>query len=115
MSLVSPINVLSAHALADVPTAEGHGSSMTTNLARVTVDRDWRHQHAPQRREVVAGVDTHANTHHVAVLSLAGARLGDLEVPATPGGYLQLIEFIASFGTTRMVGVEGTSSYGTYA
>jgi transposase len=60
----------------------------------------------------VAGVDTHANTHHVAVLFLTGARLGDLEVRATPAGYLQLIEFIASFGITRMVGVEGTSSYG---
>jgi transposase len=111
MSLVSPINVLSAHALADVPAAEGHGSSMTTNLARVTVDRGYHH-HAPECREVVAGVDTHANTHHVAVLSVTGARLGDLEVRATLAGYLQLVEFIASFGTTRMVGVEGTSSYG---
>ena len=28
--------------------------------------------------EVVAGVDTHADTHHVAVVSVTGARLGDL-------------------------------------
>ncbi|MFE7632348.1 IS110 family transposase [Kocuria sp. NPDC057446] len=62
--------------------------------------------------EVVAGVDTHADTHHVAVLSVTGARLGDLQVPATTGGYEQLLAFIRSFGTTRLVGIEGTSSYG---
>lgn len=52
-----------------------------------------------QAREVVAGVDTHANTHHVAVLSLTGAKLGDLEVTANPAGYRQLVDFVASFGT----------------
>ncbi|STX04975.1 IS110 family transposase [Kocuria rosea] len=62
--------------------------------------------------EVVAGVDTHADTHHVAVLSVTGARLGDLQVPATSRGYEQLLVFIRSFGTTRLVGIEGTSSYG---
>jgi transposase len=65
-----------------------------------------------QAREVVAGVDTHANTHHVAVLSLTGAKLGDLEVTANPAGYRQLVDFVASFGTIRLIGVEGTSSYG---
>ena len=33
---------------------------------------------------VVAGVDTHKDTHHVAVLNAAtGAGLGDMRVPAT--------------------------------
>ncbi|PKZ37035.1 IS110 family transposase [Kocuria rhizophila] len=62
--------------------------------------------------EVVAGVDTHADTHHVAVVSITGARLGDLQVPTTTAGYERLLNFIRSFGSTRLVGVEGTSSYG---
>lgn len=62
---------------------------------------------------VVAGVDTHKDTHHVAVLARAtGARLGDLKVPATPAGYEQLLGFVASFGTITLIGIEGTNSYG---
>ena len=41
-----------------------------------------------------------------------GARLGDLKVPATPAGYEQLLEFIASFGVITLIGIEGTNSYG---
>ena len=62
--------------------------------------------------EVVAGVDTHADTHHGAVLSDTGARPGDLQVPARTEGYEQLLAFIRSFGSTRLVSIEGTSSYG---
>jgi transposase len=62
--------------------------------------------------EVVAGVDTHKDTHHVAVLALNGARLGDRQVAATKAGYDQLAAFVASFGTVRVIGVEGTNSYG---
>jgi len=63
--------------------------------------------------EVVAGVDTHKDTHHVAVLEAGtGARLGDLQVPATPAGYEQLHGFVASFGAIALVGIEGTNSYG---
>ena len=62
---------------------------------------------------VVAGVDTHKDTHHFAVLAVGtGARLGDLKVPATPAGYDQLLSFVASFGAIRLIGIEGTSSYG---
>ena len=62
---------------------------------------------------VVAGVDTHKDTHHVAVLAVGtGARLGDLKVPATPAGYDQLLSFVSSFGAIRLIGIEGTSSYG---
>ena len=67
---------------------------------------------SPTELEVVAGVDTHADTHHVAVLSATGARLGDLQVPTRTEGYEQLLAFMRSFGSTRLVGVEGTSSYG---
>lgn len=62
--------------------------------------------------EVVAGVDTHKDTHHVAVLGLNGARLGDQQVPATAAGYDELAQFVASFGKIRVIGVEGTASYG---
>lgn len=61
---------------------------------------------------VVAGVDTHANTHHVAVLSLTGSRLGDLQVSTTTAGYEQLVVFVRSFGPIQLIGVEGTNSYG---
>ena len=43
---------------------------------------------------VVAGVDTHSDTHHVAVLDSAGRRLGDHEFPATPAGYEQLHAYV---------------------
>ncbi|MGB3374672.1 MAG: transposase [Microbacterium sp.] len=62
---------------------------------------------------VVAGVDTHKDTHHVAVLATGtGARLGDLKVPATPAGYERLLGFVASFGAIALIGIEGTNSYG---
>lgn len=63
--------------------------------------------------EVVAGVDTHKDTHHVAALHAdTGVRLGDAKVPATPTGYEQLLGFLRSLGTVRLVGIEGTNSYG---
>lgn len=77
---------------------------MTTSITTV-ID-------SPLELEVVAGVDTHAATHHVAVLSATGARLGDLQVPARTEGYEQLLAFIRSFGSPRLVGIEGTNSYG---
>ena len=62
---------------------------------------------------VVAGVDTHKDTHHVAVLNAAtGAGLGDMRVPATPAGYDQLHDFVRSHGRIRMIGIEGTGSWG---
>ena len=61
---------------------------------------------------VVAGVDTHKDTHHVAVLAATGARLGDLKVPATPAGYKLLLAFVTSYGPLTLVGLEGTNSYG---
>lgn len=77
---------------------------MTTTITAVTA--------AEVNSEVVAGVDTHADTHHVAVLSATGGRLGDRQVPANPAGYDQLLAFVASFGRTRLIGIEGTGSYG---
>lgn len=66
----------------------------------------------PKRRRVVAGVDTHADTHHAAVLLLNGGRLADAQFPASATGYAQLTEWLRSFGRVHAVGVEGTGSYG---
>ena len=64
-------------------------------------------------RQVVAGVDTHSLTHHVAVLdAVTGQVLGDRQVPATRAGYRQAQEFLATWGLVLRWGVEGTNSYG---
>lgn len=62
--------------------------------------------------EVIAGIDTHADTHHVAVIDIDGRRLGDAGFPATLIGYQAIAAYIAAFGLVRQVGVEGTHSYG---
>ena len=61
---------------------------------------------------VIAGVDTHTDAHHAAVVTTTGARLGDEEFRATADGYRQLTGFITSFGQIQTVGIEGTNSYG---
>lgn len=61
---------------------------------------------------VIAGVDTHADTHHAALVTTTGEHLTDREFPATPTGYRGLCEFITAHGPLARVGVEGTSSYG---
>lgn len=63
-------------------------------------------------REVVGGIDTHADTHHAAVIDTAGRKLGDAQFPTTPAGYAALLAFLISFGTLLRVGIEGTGSYG---
>jgi transposase len=62
--------------------------------------------------EVAGGVDTHADTHVAAVIDPLGRHLGDRSFPATPTGYRDLIGWLVSYGTLRVVGVEGTGAYG---
>ena len=64
------------------------------------------------RAGVIAGVDTHADTHHAALISDTGQHVADRSFPATPAGYQALAVFITSHGPLVRVGVEGTSSYG---
>lgn len=65
------------------------------------------------QRLVVAGADTHSQTHHVAVLDAAtGQLLGDRQFPATLAGYRAIIAFVAGLGRLLRFGVEGTNSYG---
>jgi transposase len=68
----------------------------------------------PARRvsEVVAGVDTHADTHTVAALDQIGGRLGTATFPTTTAGCQQLLGWLRGFGPVGRVGVEGTGSYG---
>lgn len=64
-----------------------------------------------QEREVVVGVDTHADTLHAAVIDMTGQRLGDAGFPTTGAGYAAVLA-LASPGRIARVGVEGTNSYG---
>jgi len=41
----------------------------------------------PRKRRIVGGVDTHADTHHAAVVLMNGRRLADRQFPATAAGY----------------------------
>lgn len=65
-----------------------------------------------RRDQIIAGVDTHADTIHVAVIDKRGRDLGDCEFPTTPSGYRAALAFIAEHGRLDRIGVEGTSSYG---
>ena len=65
-----------------------------------------------ERVDVIAGVDTHAETHHVAVLTTTGARVGDREFPTTLHGYRDLLRFVTGLGRVATIGIEGTNSYG---
>lgn len=69
---------------------------------------------SPQRQAtiVVAGVDTHKDSHHVAVLDLTGRVLGSRGFPTSAAGYGMLLDFVAGFGLIDRVGVELTGSYG---
>ena len=59
-----------------------------------------------------AGVDTHADTHHVAVVDGLGRRLADCEFVTTSAGYRQLLAWLLTHGQVSGVGVEGTGCYG---
>lgn len=67
---------------------------------------------ASEQIDVVAGVDTHSNTHHAAVLDSVGRLLGTREFRAEPAGYFELLSWVNSFGHVTLIGVEGTGCYG---
>ncbi len=62
--------------------------------------------------EIIGGADTHADTIHVAVISPTGRPVADHEFATTAAGYRAAIKFLTGHGVVRVVGVEGTSSYG---
>src|SRR4051794_26157691 len=61
---------------------------------------------------VIGGVDTHAEVHVAAACDPLGGLLGTEEFPTTRAGYRAFLAFLRSFGSARVVGVEGTGSYG---
>jgi transposase len=65
-----------------------------------------------ETRPVTGGVDTHADVHVAAALDPIGGLLGVEQFPTTPAGYAALLGWLGGFGTVRLVGIEGTGSYG---
>ena len=63
-------------------------------------------------RVVIGGVDTHAATHHAAVVDLRGVLHGSRQFTATAAGYSELLEWLRSHGRIDRVGIEGTGAYG---
>ncbi|OKK23548.1 transposase [Streptomyces sp. CB02488] len=61
---------------------------------------------------VFGGVDSHADTIHVAVISDNGGHLADAEFATTAPGYAAALAFLAAHGQVVAIGVEGTASYG---
>lgn len=61
---------------------------------------------------VVAGVDTHRDTHTVAVLDRVGRVLGTAQFPATGPGYRALLGWVRGHGRPDRVGLEGSGAYG---
>ncbi|MHA7144977.1 IS110 family RNA-guided transposase [Arthrobacter sp. TmT3-37] len=61
---------------------------------------------------VIVGIDTHADTHHVAVVTEYGKPVADQVFPTTSAGYRRVLEFITGFGEVLQVGMEGTGTYG---
>lgn len=61
---------------------------------------------------VYGGIDTHADTHHVAVVDHFGTQLGDLQVPASSSGYRAAVRFMNRWPHLSGVGIECTGSYG---
>ncbi|WP_456300721.1 IS110 family transposase [Streptomyces poriticola] len=63
-------------------------------------------------QDVFGGVDSHADTIHVAVISDKGGHLADAEFATTAAGYTEALAFLNTHGRVTAIGVEGTSSYG---
>ncbi|MFA3843445.1 IS110 family transposase [Streptomyces aureus] len=59
------------------------------------------------------GVDSHADTIHVAVVTDNGGHIADAEFPTTTAGYTAALAFLGAHGDVIAIGVEGTASYGT--
>ncbi|MGW4371924.1 IS110 family transposase [Nocardia takedensis] len=52
-------------------------------------------------RPIFVGVDTHADTHHVAVVNEHGKKLTDREFPTTATGYAQIEQWLQTLWLIR--------------
>jgi len=62
--------------------------------------------------DVIVGIDTHADTHHVALITEYGKHIADKKFLAVGSGYREIAQYITSHGAVTAVGIEGTGSYG---
>jgi transposase len=61
---------------------------------------------------ITAGVDTHRDTHVLAVLDAIGGLLGVESFTADAAGYRTALQWMQNFGEIDRVGIEGTGAYG---
>ena len=66
----------------------------------------------PENNLVIAGVDTHKDTHTLCLLDRMGRRIGTFKFDADAKGYDALAGKIGDPATCAGIGVEGTGSYG---
>lgn len=71
-----------------------------------------KHILADNPTDLVAGVDTHTDTHTLAVLTAQGQTVMTETFTADAHGYAGLLGALHAAGTVAVVGVEGTNSYG---
>jgi transposase len=62
--------------------------------------------------DIIVGVDTHKHTHAAVAVTRLGARVGELTIEVSPGGYRELETWARSLGVVYAFGIEGTGSYG---
>ena len=65
-----------------------------------------------EKAAVVAGIDTHGDTHTAAVIDMTGRLLGTAQFPANRSGYAALLGWACAFGVLLIAGIEGTGAYG---
>jgi transposase len=66
----------------------------------------------PTTTRITVGVDTHGDTHVAHAKDQLGRRLATLQLPTTPAGYQQLLDWATAFGQVEAFGIEGTGCYG---
>lgn len=81
-------------------------------MTRIPDHNDNDHDQHSQDEQVILGVDTHADVHVAAVITVLGVLLGTRALPTTTAGYAALLHWARSHGQLRRAGVEGTSSHG---
>jgi transposase len=69
---------------------------------------------ATTEADLVAGVDTHRDTHTAAICDVRGRVVSQLQVPATPQGYEELLAWAVTEAAGRRLAwaIEGTRHYG---
>lgn len=67
-----------------------------------------------QRDDIIIGVDTHKDIHVAAAIDGHGGNAcHPITIPATPDGYVQLLDWAENLGSVDSFGVEGCGSYGS--